>query len=262
MTTTGRADDIAAWFETERRARRRHVAPPEALAPADAAEAYAAQDALRAREAARRGPVIGRKIALTSKAMQEMVGFDRPAFGTLHATERRESPAEVRGADFVRLGLEFELALILAADAPPLDRPRTAEELAALVAEVRPAFELIEDRNADYSALSALALIVDGAWCGGVVLGPPLPGGPDLDLDALAGEVRENGEVVERVSTGAADPRGSFAKVLAHFGARGETLRAGEAVITGSAARTRFPAPGTRIAYAVGGLGAVEMTVV
>lgn len=232
------------------------------LALADAEEAYAAQDALRLLHARGRGALAGRKIALTSRAMQQMVGFDRPAFGCLFAADLHASPAEIRADAFNRLGLEFELALIPAADVPPRAEPWRAEEIPALLGSVRPAFELIEDRSADYAALDVLTLIADNAWCGGAVLGPEIPGWRGLDLDALPATVTQTGTEPEHVVTGAAAPLASFAAVLNHFGARGETLGAGEIVITGSAARTRFPARGDALRYEIDGLASVELRVV
>ncbi|MEP1209150.1 MAG: hypothetical protein ABJM29_20705 [Rhizobiaceae bacterium] len=57
----------------------------------------------------------------------------------------------------------------------------------------------------------------------------------------------------EHANTGAADPLGSLAWVLNHFGERGLTLSKGEQIITGSALRTRFPVPGDAFTYHVVG---------
>jgi len=257
-----KAERIAAKLAADWAARADYETLSGDLAPADAEEAYAAQDALRVLHARSRGAPAGRKIALTSKAMQEMVGFDRPAFGILFAADLHESPAEIRADAFNRLGLEFELALIPAQDIPPRAEPWRAEEVPALLGSVRPAFELIEDRSADYAALDVLTLIADNAWCGGAVLGPELTGWRDLDLDALPATVKQSGTIPEHVHTGAAAPLESFAAVLNHFGARGETVAAGEVVITGSAARTRFPGKGASLVYEIDGLAAVELGVV
>ena len=54
-----------------------------ALAPRNIDDAYAAQAALQRKYEATRGPIAGRKIALASKAMQEMVGIDHPIAGAI-----------------------------------------------------------------------------------------------------------------------------------------------------------------------------------
>ncbi len=223
------------------------------LAPAGVAEAYAAQSALQAKLAERRGPVAGRKIALSSKAMQQMVGIDQPVAGAFFAHDIHTSPATIALSDFRRLGLEFELALELANDVAPAGGPFTAETVRPLIAAVRPAFELIEDKDADYGDLDVLTLIADNAWCGGVVLGSEIANWRDLDLGNIASVVHQSGEAPEAANTGAAEPLASFAWVLNHFAERGETLKQGEHIITGSAVRTRFPKAGDRLTYHVGG---------
>ncbi len=118
---------------------------------------------------------------------------------------------------------------------------------------MRPCFELIEDRNADYSNLDPLTLIADNAWCGGIVLGQEMTNWRELDLNDTPSLVHQSGEADEAANTGAADPLGSLAWVLNHFSDRGITLSKGEQIITGSAVRTRFPASGDSFTYAVAG---------
>lgn len=232
------------------------------LRPADLAEAYAVQAAVQDRLSATRGPVVGRKIALSSKPMQEMVGIASPVAGAFFERDLRSSPATVTLSEFRHLGVEFELAIELARDVPPDAGPHDAERVRGLIAGVRPAFELIEDFGADYAALDALTLVAANAWCGGVVLGAPIADWRALDLDALPATVHQRAREPERASTGAAAPLASLAWVLNHSGARGETVRRGEHVITGSAVRTRFPVSGARLRYEIDGLAAVEMAVV
>ena len=241
-------------------------APYAALAgefkPADLAEAYRVQAAVQARLAARRGAVAGRKIALSSKPMQAMVGIAHPLAGAFFAGDVRQSPATVAAGDFRHLGLEFELAFELARDVPPGSGPHDAGSVRGLIAAVRPAFELVDDMDADYAAIDAFTLVAGNAWVAGVVLGEPIPGWHELDIGNLAATVHEEGRDPERTSTGAADPLVSLAWVLNHFGGQGQTVARGEHVITGSAVRTRFPRPGDRLRYEVDGLAAVEAAVV
>lgn len=227
-------------------------------APADAAEAYAIQRAFQAKMLYQRGPIGGRKIALTSRAMQEMVGFDSPAAGAIFAREIHASPAVIRLDRFVRLGLEFELAVKLARDVVP-GEVHTPDSVRGLIASVHPAFELIEDRAADYGALDILTLIADNAWCGGIVLGDAIAGWEGLDLGNMEAVLHQDGHPPEPANTGSADPMGSLAWLLTHCGRQGETLRAGEVLITGSVLKTRFPGPGDRLRYEIIDHGAVEV---
>ena len=232
-------------------------APYEALFGAYAigsvGEAYQVQLALQQLHAENRGQIAGRKIALSSKAMQQMVDIDQPIAGAFFANDVAMSPATITAGDFIHLGLEFELAIELNSDVPPQTLGHTRQTVCDYVAAVRPAFELIEDRNADYANLDPFTLIADNAWCGGVVLGQALVNWMDLDLGNTLSIVCQTGEPVENTNTGAADPLGSLAWVLNHFSGRGITLSKGEHIITGSAVRTRFPVPGDRLSYEVAG---------
>lgn len=223
------------------------------LAPDGLAEAYEAQAAFQAAMREQRGAIVGRKIALSNKALQEMCGIDQPVAGGIFEHELHQSPTRILTGDFIRLGLEFELALELAQDVPPQNAQHTADSVRDQVAEVRPAFELIEDRDADYRYLDVMTLVSDNAWCGGVVLGAPIENWRELDLDAIESTVVQSGQDDEVTNTGTASPLTFLAWVLNHFSARGVTLKAGEHIITGSAARTRFPKSGDEFAYHVAG---------
>jgi 2-keto-4-pentenoate hydratase len=231
-------------------------------APVDLREAYRVQGAVQERLAARHGVVAGRKIALSSKAMQEMVGIAHPIAGAFFAGDVRWSPAEVAASGFRHLGVEFELAFELAQDVAPGAGPFDATRVRRVIAGVRPAFELVDDLGADYAAIDAFSLVAANAWVAGVVLGEAIPGWEELDVAALPATVHQEGREAERTSTGASDPLVSLAWVLNHFGTQGQTVRRGEHVITGSAVRTRFPVAGDRLRYEIDGLACAEVAIV
>src|SRR5207247_7149344 len=86
-------------------------------APLD--DAYRIQDALhRLLAAAGRGEIVGWKIALTSKAMQQMTGVDQPAAGAIFSKVVHASPARIDLAAYHHLGVEFEVAVRLGDDLP------------------------------------------------------------------------------------------------------------------------------------------------
>ncbi len=207
------------------------------------------------------GPVGGHKIALTSRAIQEMCGVDQPVGGSIFAKTIHRSPATVRLSDFVHLGVEFEVAFEMARDVPAAGAPYDMESIAAYAGACMPAFELIEDRHADYADLDAASILTDRCWCGGIVLGEPVTDWRGLDLAAAATQLRYNGEIIDRAVAGDAlgHPLAGLAWVANHLIARGAMLRQGEIVMTGSALRTRFPEAGDRIDYTVDGLGTVSV---
>src|ERR1700727_460027 len=99
------------------RARRPIDILPAELMPGDLDEAYRVRSAYEAIEiAAGRGPVAGYKIGLTTPVMQQLCGVDEPCYGAMFASEIRHSPAQVRVADFCRVGIETEIAMRLGAD--------------------------------------------------------------------------------------------------------------------------------------------------
>lgn len=259
---TGRIAAIAEKLAADLRARAPHEPLAGDLRPADLDEAYAAQAVLQERLSAARGPIAGHKIALSSKAMQEMVGIDSPIAGAFFAHDVWRSGARIPASAFRRLGLEYELAFELERDVAPAEAPHSAGSVRALAASVRPAFELIEDRGADYAALDVLTLVAENAWCRGIVLGAEIAGWRDLDLDELPAVLHQDGQAPEAVKTGAADPLGSLAWVLNHLAGRGLTARKGEIVITGSVLRTRFPEPGDRFRYEIDRRTEVEVAIV
>ena len=157
MSRTARPDTVSAIARQlmGEHAEGRAFAPLEgALRPPDLDAAYAVQRTLVGLlEDAGRGGVAGYKIAIASRAIQELVGIDEPCGGVILASTVHAGPAEIRRADFVRLGLEFELAVRLRADMPAAAQPYTAESVGPYIDACMPAFELIEDRDADYASL-------------------------------------------------------------------------------------------------------------
>ncbi len=227
----------------------------------ETSKAYDVQHALQKLHVPTRGAIAGRKIALSSKAMQDMIGYDQPIAGAIFANDIHASPAEIAEDDFVHLGLEFELAVELNADIAPQTDPHTTQSVRSLIANVRPSFELIEDRAADYSKLDPYTLVADNAWCGGIVLGDALPNWAELNLNDIPSTVIQESIEPEHANTGAADPLGSLAWVLNHLSESGITVSKGEHIITGSAVQTRFPKRGDQLTYTIQG-ASVQITVV
>ncbi|MEM7025372.1 MAG: fumarylacetoacetate hydrolase family protein [Pseudomonadota bacterium] len=208
------------------------------------------------------GPLGGHKIALTSRAVQELCGVDTPAYGAIFASVIRRSPATIKLGDYVHLGLEFELAVELKGDVPAAGAPYDRSTIARFVGACMPAFELIEDRNADYADLDAESILTDRCWCGGIVLGAPVRDGPS-DLAAAPVELIWNGETIDRGVAGDSmgHPFEGLAWVANHLAARGRSMVGGEIVMTGSALKTRFPQPGDEVTYKIEGLGETSVRI-
>ena len=141
--------------------------------------------------------------------MQQLMGIDHPCGGMIFASRVHTSPARIAKADYVNVRIECELAVRLGRDLPKRLAPYTRESVRAAVSEIMAAFELIEDRHADYKTTKALSLIADNAWNGGIVLGAPKPPPAGLDLNGIAGRLKRNGK--EEATGKTDDPLGALA---------------------------------------------------
>lgn len=242
--------------------------PFTGLPDGDLDACYAVQEALHALlEASGAGAIAGYKIALTSRAMQEMVGVDTPLGGAIFTSVVHPTGTAISAGDFLRLGLECEVAVRLGAELRAADAPHTREHVAERVDACAPAFELVEDGQIDYARIDAPTLIVDNCWNGGIVLGAWVEDGPGRWLDEVftdAGtQLEMNGEVTDRgrIHDAMGHPFEAVAWVANLLARRGKGIDAGMLVMTGSSVRTAFPAPGDRARLLIEGLGSVSTTI-
>lgn len=252
------AAEAARFLDEAHRTRARYENLPEPIAPQTVAEAYAAQAALCELWGPRLGPVAGLKIATTTKVMQALMGIDHPCMGTIFASRVHASPAKIAKADYINVRIECELAVKLGRDLPKGSAPYTREGVRAAVSHIMPAFELIEDRHADYKTSKALSLIADNAWNGGIVIGPAIEPPAGLDLDGITGTLKRNGKPDGTGKTD--DPLGALAWLANQAVACGRPMTAGMVAITGSVMITVDIAPGERLDFSLDGVGETSLT--
>ncbi len=228
-----------------------------ALEPRSIADAYAVQEALRVLWEPIYGPVGGLKIATTTKVMQQLMGIDHPCGGMIYSRRIHASPYPLKLDDHQHVVVECELAVRVTRTLAKTAGPWTAQDVRAAVGEVMPAFELIEDRRADYKTTKATTLIADNAWNAGIVLGKPVSVPPEQELNGLKGRL----VTPAGVKNGATDdPMGALAWVANLAADRGRPLSAGQVVITGSVVATLPIAAGETFTFEIDGLGRIEMT--
>ena len=254
------AADVARFFDEAHQKRAHYANLPGAITPQNVAEAYAAQQALSEIWEKRLGPVAGRKIATTTKIMQELMGIDHPCGGLIFASRIHRSPATIRKADYVNVRVECELAVRLGRDLPKEPQPYTRDSVRGGISQVMAAFELIEDRHADYKSTKALSLIADNAWNGGIVIGPAIELSAGLDLNGIAGTLKRNGKPDGSGETD--DPLGALAWLANLAADQGRPMTAGMVIITGSVITTVDIAPGERLDFELSGIGSTSMTAV
>ena len=108
--------------------------------------------------------------------MRRFVGVDTPQAGMVFGSTGATLSARVRAADYVRLIVEFEVAVEIGEDLPVADAPFARDRVADAVGAVMAGMELADDRDADYKQLAQhpLHLVADNSWNEGAVLGEPV----------------------------------------------------------------------------------------
>ena len=227
--------DAAAIALHEVRQRRGQVAPlPVEIAPRTEAEGAAVQRALAHRAGA--ASPGGFKIGATAKRMQEYLGLSGPAAGFMAVGNLYRSGTTVRFADFIRPGVECELAVRLARDLPP--GPCTREQAADAVGELFAGIEIVENRYGELLELGVPTLIADQVFHAAAVLGEPgTANWRTLDVGTLRGRLIVDGH--QRDEGVGADLMGDPMNCLAWLAGSSVAeafggLKAGQVVMLGS----------------------------
>jgi len=255
-------NDLAGRYLAELDARAQHRSLADRATDQSLDAAYAVQDAFHRLLGERGHKIAGYKVALTSRAMQEFVGVDEPLAGAVFDHVVHASPAAVRLNDHRHLGVEFEVAVRMGADLTADAGPHTRESVADAVGACHASFELVEDRNADYSSLNVFDLVAENAWNAAVVLADAVTEWRSVDLVDGATRLTLNGEPAGEGRTGDAlgHPLEAVAFLANNLNSRGQSLRAGQFVMTGSSIVTKFPSAGDELVFTIDGLGEVSLS--
>jgi len=243
---------------------RRHRVRLKALSPEvvprNEAEGYLAQRALHDLMLGETGALVGFKIGCTSKVMQEYLDIAHPCGGGVFARGVFETGARVNVSDYVRVGVECEIAARLARDLAPSEQPFTAEWMMEAVEAYFPAIEIVDERYECWQTLGAPTLIADDFFGAGCVLGEAVARSAAPDLRKIGGRAMINGVEAGR-GTGAdvlGDPHNALAWLANHLAAAGKGLHAGQIVLTGSLVKTVWLNAGDHVTMELAGLGRVE----
>jgi 2-oxo-3-hexenedioate decarboxylase/2-keto-4-pentenoate hydratase len=234
--------------------------PPEGI-PHDEADGYRVQDALHHLLSPDFGDQVGYKIGCTSPVMQQYLGIPHPCAGGIYMSGVKATGASLRYADYVRVGVECEIAVRLGRDLPASDAPFTADTIVAAIDSYFPAIELVDDRYADWRSMDAPTLIADDFFAAGCVLGMAVARTGVPDLASVIGRAIVNDKEVGR-GTGAdvlGHPHHALAWLANHLAGEGKMLRAGEVVLTGSLVQTAWLHAGDAVVMDLAGLGHVTV---
>ena len=203
--------------------------------------------------------IIGKKIGLTSKAVQNMLGVGQPDFGYLTDKMAFSQGEEMPISDrLMQPKAEGEIAFILKKDL--MGPGITAADILAATDCVLPCFEVVDSRVENWQ-IKIQDTVADNASCGLFVLGDRAVDPRKVDLATCGMVVEKNGSII---STGAgAAALGSpvncvtwLANTLGQFGI---PLKAGEVILSGSLVPLEPVKAGDFMSVSIGGIGSASV---
>ncbi len=221
-------------------------------------DAYRIQSRFIERRLAAGESIIGKKIGVTSKPVQDFLGVFQPDFGQLTSHMLYQEDDVIDLGQLIQPKAEAELAFVLKAD---LKGPGiTAMDVIRATDYVVPCFEIVDSRITDWK-IRIQDTVADNASCGVFVLGSTKGDPKKLDI-TLAGMVLEkNGELIG-TSAGAAvqgSPANAVAWLANTLGELGIPFKAGEVILSGSQSVLIPVQDGDELVCTVGGLGSCRV---
>lgn len=224
----------------------------------DVNAAYAVQQLVTARRIRAGATVVGRKIGLTSPAVQRQLGVDRPDFGVLFHDMAYADGNTVPTGAVLQPRVEAEVAFVLGADLVDgaLETAQVHDAIAYLVG----ALEICGSRVADWD-ISFGDTVADNASAGAYVLGSSRRALGEVSPADVQMSMSIDGEQVS-TGTGAAclgDPVRALAWLARTARDLGQPLHAGQVVLSGALGPMRPVVAGNTVTAVLSGLGAVNV---
>jgi 2-oxopent-4-enoate/cis-2-oxohex-4-enoate hydratase len=221
----------------------------------DIDDAYAISLGLLARRLEAGEKLIGKKIGVTSKAVQDMLGVHQPDFGFLTDRMHVADGTTIRIAEtMIQPRAEAEIALILRAG---LKGPGVSmQDVLAATEAIAPCFEIVDSRIENWN-IGILDTVADNASCGVFVLGAARLDPRPLDLAALKMRVWKNEAPLSEGLGSAAQgsPLASVAWLANTLGAYGVSLDPGDVILSGSLVPLESARPGDSFRLLLEGVG-------
>ena len=204
--------------------------------------------------------VVGKKIGVTSKPVQDMLNVHQPDFGFLTDTMHYPDGATISlsKAGLMQPRAEGEIAFMLKTD---LQGPGvTRDDVLAATAWVAPCFEIVDSRIDDWK-IGIQDTVADNASCGVFVIGAQHTDPAGLDLAAVRMRMTRNGEPAGEGLGSAVQghPAEAVAWLANTLGAFGIPFRAGELILSGSLAPLVPARAGDRFEMEIEGLGSCSI---
>ncbi len=219
------------------------------------ADAYAIQQLWLERRIKDGARLVGRKIGLTSRAMQMASNFTEPDYGYLTDDMLIADGAQIETARYVNPRLEVELAFIMGEDLAGAGC--TVADVMRATEFITPALELIAYRTEVPRQI--VDTIADNAAAGAIITGGRLVRPFDVDIRWVGATLSKNG-IIEESGVSAAvmgHPAAGMAWLVNKLAAHGGGLKKGQIVLSGSFTRPINIAAGDVIAADFGPLGSL-----
>lgn len=257
---TGNEVVEAAAERLIRAAATRQTCPPvrDLIGADDLATAYAVQGVIAAKRLSEGAVVVGRKIGLTSKAVQEQLGVDQPDFGILFADIQYADGATVPYSRLMQPRAEAEIAFLLGKDLATGDL--ALSQVAAAVDYAVAAIEVADSRIAGWDITFA-DTVADNASSGVYVLGNERKSLDDFAPKDVEMTMTVTGQE-DSTGTGTAclgDPLLALQWLAVKARELGSPLRAGQVILSGALGPMRAVTPGATATATITGLGSVTL---
>jgi len=220
-------------------------------------DSYAIQGIWRDSQIAAGRRLVGRKIGLTSKAMQRATGITEPDYGVMFDDTVYRSGAEIPFDDFSNVRIEVELAFVLkhALEGPDC----TLEDALAAIDYAVPALEVLNS-HVELEGRTIVDTISDNAAYGAMVLGAVRMRPDEIDLRWVPGVLSLGGEIEETgVAAGVlGHPATGVAWLANKFHQHGARLEADEIILAGSFTRPMWVRKGDEVRCDYREMGIIE----
>ncbi|HUA89268.1 MAG TPA: fumarylacetoacetate hydrolase family protein [Steroidobacteraceae bacterium] len=222
-------------------------------------DAYAISLGILARRERAGERIIGKKIGVTSAAVQNMLGVHQPDFGFLTDRMQIADGGTVNiAAGMIQPRAEAEIALVLKRG---LRGPGvTPADVLGATEAIAPCFEVVDSRIARWD-IGIVDTVADNASCGVFVLGEARVDPRPLDLAALKVRVWKNEQPLSEGLGSAVQgsPLASVAWLANTLGAYGVELKAGDIILSGSLVPLEPARPGDRFRLELEGVGSARV---
>jgi 2-keto-4-pentenoate hydratase len=259
MLSVAIRDELAADLAQAERSREPIVPLTAAYPDIDIVDAYEIQLINIRQRVAEGARVLGHKVGLSSKAMQQMMGVDEPDYGHLLDEMQVFEDTPVQAGRYLYPRVEVEVGFILADDLPGADC--TEDDVLSATEALVPSIELIDTRITDWK-IKLCDTIADNASSAGFVLGEARVSPADVDVQMIEAVLTRNGDLVAEGRSDAVlgNPVTAVAWLARKVESFGVRLKKGDIVLPGSCTRAIDVRAGDEFVADFAGLGAVRLS--